>query len=452
LNVPELEKRLGIEIYASQTPGIGGKIRHFSEDFVVEEILADGSRATVTPDEIQQPVGRGRYLICVLMKRNWDTLLATQKVAERLGIDRDRIRIAGLKDAKALTAQHISISRMMPDQVSKVRINDITLSPTRFADEKLLTTSMMGNSFHITIRAISHPSSLIEERAETVQKELCTLGGVPNYFGHQRFGTIRPITHLVGRLITQGDWAKAALTFLAEPSSHEHPKSREARTQLKETRDFETALRHFPKSLKYERSMLWHLAKRPNDFLGAFRRLPLKLLRLFVQAYQSYLFNKALSERTRRLSLTDTYVGDYAAERGDHGSTTGAFRQVTEQALSTMKNAMAQNKVRLGIPLIGFKQGPSGGVQGEIEREILASEGVRPEDFHIPVIPEISAAGTIRPILASILDPSVSEVSKDPVHFSKQKMNLSFTLHRGSYATVVLREFMKPTDLTTAGF
>ena len=34
----------------------------------------------------------------------------------------------------------------------------------------------------------------------------------------------------------------------------------------------------------------------------------------------------------------------------------------------------------------------------------------------------------------------------------KQMMKLGFTLNRGSYATVVLREFMKPQDLIQAGY
>ena len=72
MKVPTLERALGIEVYASQSLGIGGRIRHFSEDFVVEEVLVDGTKAEVGNAEIPPPTGIGRYLVCSLTKRNWD--------------------------------------------------------------------------------------------------------------------------------------------------------------------------------------------------------------------------------------------------------------------------------------------------------------------------------------------------------------------------------------------
>ena len=41
---------------------------------------------------------------------------------------------------------------------------------------------------------------------------------------------------------------------------------------------------------------------------------------------------------------------------------------------------------------------------------------------------------------------------EDKENPGKQMMKLGFTLNRGSYATVVLREFMKPQDLIEAGY
>ncbi len=47
LSVPEIDKLLGMEVYATKTAGVGGAIRESVEDFVVEEVLVDGSKATV---------------------------------------------------------------------------------------------------------------------------------------------------------------------------------------------------------------------------------------------------------------------------------------------------------------------------------------------------------------------------------------------------------------------
>lgn len=442
-----------MEVYATQSPGIGGRIRQFPEDFVVQEILVDGSKAEVSPVETREPIGEGRYLICVLVKRNWDTLLAVKNVARRLGISRKRIRIAGMKDAKALTAQHISISGVPPERVLQVKIKDITLHPLCFSRRRIFSQLILGNQFQVVVRAISHTSSVIERRVKDVQGELYSLGGFPNFYGHQRFGTIRPITHLVGRFLTRGDLEKAALTFLAQPSVHEHPESRKAREQLQDTQNFEEALRCFPRRLNYERLMLGHLAKQPRDFVGAFRKLPLKLRKLFVQAYQSFLFNKFLSQRIRRgIPLNEAQIGDYTVNLDNHGLPTTGFMQVIAPSLQTAKKVLKEDRMRIAIPLIGFKQPPSQGVQGEIEREILEIEKARPQNFYVSFMPEVSAPGELRTILAPTIDLSAEEVSRDSANPSKRKARLDFTLHRGSYATVLLREFMKPLDLIKAGF
>ena len=442
-----------MEIYATQSVGIGGRIRQLIEDFVVEELLVDGSKAEVSRAEAWNPEGRGRYLICILVKRDWDTLLAIRKIAGRLGMNPKRIRIAGLKDAKALTAQHISIQGVAPTRASQVKIKDITIHPVRFSDRRIFSQLLLGNQFQVVIRKISHASSVVEQRVKKVQDELASLRGTPNFYGHQRFGTVRPITHLVGRFLTRSNLEEAALTFLAQPSIYEHPESRDAREQLRDNQDFERALRCFPGHLRYERYMLGHLAKQPRDFVGAFRELPLTLRRLFVQAYQSFLFNKFLSERVRRgILLNEAQIGDYVVKLDDHGLPTTEFTQVTESSLQTVKEALNEGEMRVAIPLVGFEQPPSQGVQGEIEQEILETENVNPQDFQISFMPEVSAPGMLRTILVPATNLSVEKASGDSANPSKRKTRLGFTLHRGSYATVLLREFMKPRDLIKAGF
>ncbi len=428
MNVPKLEKMLGIEVYASKSLGIGGRIRQFPEDFVVEEVLTDGSRAEVRQArETFHITGKGRYLVCVLVKRNWDTLLAVEAVAKQLGLSAESIHIAGIKDTKAVTAQHISIGRVTHEQVSRVKLRDINLYPLRFVNEKIHSGLLLGNHFRIVIRAIAHSSPVIEKRTENIQNELSSLGGIPNFFGHQRFGTIRPITHIVGEHIIRGEWEKAALTFVAMSSEYEHPEARRARQQLWDTRDFKAALYRFPHQLRYERFMLGHLAKHKNDFVGAFRRLPMKLCKLFVQAYQSFLFNKFLSARIKHeMPLNQVLNGDYTVK--------------------------ANNTTCVALPLVGFKQSISAGRQGEIEKKILEAENVKPNDFRVPQMPKISAPGRLRAVLASINSLSIEKPTREQANRSKRQIRIGFMLPSGSYATVLLREFMKPRNLVKAGF
>jgi tRNA pseudouridine13 synthase len=427
LNVPQLEKDIGIEVYATRTRGIGGRLRQFPEDFKVEEILTNGSIAKIEPDNIAHITGFGRYLICVLVKRNMDTLQAVQAIANKLGVDTDRIHIGGMKDAKALTAQHVSISRMLPEQAANIETSKLRLYPVTFSNEKIHSNLLFGNQFHITIRAIDHQESTIMKNVENANSELSKLGGIPNFYGHQRFGTSRPITHLVGKHILLGEWEEAAFTFLAKPSLYEHPESREARQRLWDTRSFKEALSYFPLRLTYEQQMLRHLARQSRDFTGAFHRLPKKLCQLFVQAYQSYLFNRFLSERIRQECPLDE-------------------PQSNEHRLTV------DNREQLALPLVGYVQGVSVGRQGEIEKQILQEEGIRFDNFKISGMPQVSSKGSLRMALMQIRDMKVNRASEDNVNPGKMMMSLSFTLMKGSYATVILREIMKPKNPIEAGF
>jgi len=454
LQVPSLEKEVGIEVYATQSPGVGGRIRQLLDDFVVEELLVDGSLAEVSPPvEAWEPAGEGRYLICVLVKRRWDTFLAVRQVAQRLRISQKRIRFAGIKDTKALTAQHISLQNVSPNKVLDVQIKDIKLYPQRFSRERMYSQLIQGNRFHITVRGIDQPVPVIEERTKNVQDEIESISGVPNFFGHQRFGTIRPNTHQVGKYLTRGDAEKAALVFLAEPSINEHPKAREARQQLQDTMDFQEALNSFPRFLRYERFMLGHLTKYPNDFVGAFRELPRRLRKLFVQAYQSYLFNRFLSERIRRgIPLDEPQIGDYTIKLDEHGLPTEEYDQATATNLQTIEDSVKEGRMCVAAPLIGPEQPPSKGVQGEIEQAILEAENVTPENFQLSFMPEATAEGRARAVLNPVRNLIQEEIAADSENNKKQMMKLGFTLNRGSYATVVLREFMKPQDLIEAGY
>ena len=459
--MPKLEKFIGIETYATRSPGIGGTIRSNAEDFIVEEVLVDGSKAEVNPSasNVERMVlgsspELNRYLLCVLVKRNWDTLSAVKAVADQLGIGTRQIHIAGIKDAKALTAQHITIENVSIRDIGQIHVKDMSIHPIGYVRNRLSSFYLLGNRFQIIIRTIKHPKSTVKKRTASVVRELEMLGGVPNFFGHQRFGTTRPITHLVGKAIIQGNFMKAAMLFLAKPSPHEHPASRQAREELQATRDFKRALKDFPKQLRYERLMLKHLAKTSDDFVGALRRLPPKLVELFPQAHQSYLFNKFLSKRIENdFPLNDAVIGDYVVNVQHSGlPMLTMYRMASAETLAEINKAVEDGKMRLAIPLVGYKQRLSQGAQGEIEKQILCEEKTEPENFRTPIMPEISLRGELRTALTPLSDFSLEQMSTDSSGSSDCKVKASLTLHRSSYATVVLRELMKPRNPIRAGF
>jgi len=453
--VPQIERDLGIEILATRTPGFGGSIKQTPEDFIVQEILVDGSKAEIQPKQHVSVSlqGKGRYLICLLVKRNMDTLLTVRKIAKQLGISERRVQIAGIKDKNAVTAQHVSIENIKLAKLERLRGEGFQVHPLRYSPSMVFPHMSFGNIFIITIRDIDSSYMSLQTRVSKIAHELHVLKGVPNFFGHQRFGTIRPITHLVGRAIAKNNMKEAALLYLAKQSSHEHPQSREVRQQLRETLDFKDALRTFPRRLLYERLMLSHLAKNPKDYTGAFKRLPQRLSRLFLQAYQSYLFNKMLSQRvTQKISLTEPQVGDYVIRTDRYGLPTRSHLKATHGNLKDLRKAVKENKLCLAIPLIGFRQTTSDGHQGEIEQIILEEERIAPTDFRVSINPKMGAGGGLRAALTPIIDLETKKATNDNLNVGKKSLTISFTLHRGCYATVVLREFLKPDNLIESGF
>jgi tRNA pseudouridine13 synthase len=136
LSIPEIEELLGINLYASKSEGVGGVIRESVDDFVVEEILVDGSNASVHGEVRSRVLGssleKQRFLLCVLVKRNWDTFIAVKNIAKFLGIDQTRVQFAGIKDAKAVTAQHITLENILREDVGKIDIKEISVRPVGY--------------------------------------------------------------------------------------------------------------------------------------------------------------------------------------------------------------------------------------------------------------------------------------------------------------------------------
>lgn len=459
--VPRLEKNLGIEVYATRSPGVGGVIRRNVEDFVVEEMLVDGSEAHV--NKLGSDVGKSvlgsspakkGHLLCVLVKRNWDTFIALMEVARRLGISSSRIQIAGIKDAKAVTAQYVSIEDVSVEEVQKLDLKDIEVRPVGYLRSSLSAFYLLGNDFHVTIRGVRRSEMTVRRRFRKIVEEMDALGGVPNFFGHQRFGTSRPITHLVGRAIVKGRLEEAVMLFLAKPSVYEHPVSRRARLELGETRDFRKALQDFPRQLRYERLMLEGLVEKPGDFVGAFKRLPARLRGLFVQAYASYLFNRFLSGRVKRgVPLNVAEVGDFVVGVERCGvSVSAVWKMVGVENRGDVNGALRDGRMRLAVPLIGYRQRPSEGVEGDFERAVLEEEDVSPQDFRVGALPEMSSKGELRSVVAPVRGFSCKYASGGGVGSLGGGVDLGFMLYRGSYATVVLREFMKVRKPVEAGF
>ncbi len=341
------------------------QLKCLPEDFVVKEI----------PKIALRP--KGRYLYLKLLKKNWNTMEAVQSMAKALGIKDKQIGFAGSKDRRAITEQVCSLCGVRKEQVLNMHLPGISLTFLGYGDTPISLGDLQGNSFEIVIRNL--------EKTEKVQP----LSFIPNYFDEQRFGKENLS---IGKYLLKKQFAEAAACL---------------------------------KSAEVEA----YLQQHPNDYIGALKLLPLRLLRLYLNAYQSYLWNETLAQYLRKANIALKEI-PYSL---------GSF------ALPYEENFHEENSLQeLKIPLIGFdyKETPNNEKVQNILRELMKSEGISAEDFILKQIPQLTLEGEMRKAFGEVKGLSLWEAEDDELHPGKKKVKVSFTLPKGSYATMVVRGMM----------
>ncbi|MFH1133902.1 MAG: tRNA pseudouridine(13) synthase TruD [Nanoarchaeota archaeon] len=164
------------------------------------------------------------------------------------------------------------------------------------------------------------------------------------------------------------------------------------------TKDFSGAAR----MLGYEgNDPLRHLSARTN------------LLGIMVHSYQSLLFNRLLDAEIRKglHDLVEFPTGELAFPK-----------EVVDEC---------------ALPVPGF------GIEDERIPPLLAQEGISERDFVIRQLHGLSAEGYFRPAFVPLGDLAVSSAEPDDLNPGFQKRTVSFSLPKGSYATIAVRALFR---------
>ena len=465
-----IERAVGIDRYVSTSPGIGGSLRATPEDFRVTELEAVDA-APLDADTGSYPV-----LVVRATLRDWDTNDFARRLSNGLGISRERVSWAGTKDKRAVTTQLFGLRGVAPADLPTIRGADI--EPVGRVGRDLAFGDLAGNAFEIRVTGTVDDA---EPRADAVARELRAFAGVdsaggdrtdvdapvavPNYFGQQRFGSRRPVTGRVGLAIVRGDPREAVRRYTGDPAPAEPADTQAGRERVDAAfgersdsdggdrdapgdGDWAACLDAMPRKLGFERSMLHRLDERDvdpaapaahDDWWYALEAVPSNLQRLFVNAAQSTLFNRILSERLRRgLPFDRPVAGDVAcfADRDApdelYAPDPDRLQRVTEARVSVMERHCSRGRAFVTAPLVGTETTFADGEPGAITRAVLDEAGVEPADFALPGA--FDSSGTRRAI----------QLETDlTVRFDDDDPTFSFALPSGSYATVLLREFTK---------
>ena len=444
----EVEKFVGIDNYSTASiKGIGGVYKYNFKDFIVKEITSTGQILDIKedyPPPTFSENSKNRYTTFNLIKINKSTFEAIKDLSKVLKIYSDSINYAGLKDKRAISVQQVSIGGDHVDQLNQLKIKDLYVRNIHPSKKPVKLGSHYGNGFAITIRNIDKIANLKDTIRSIIDK--IVENGVPNYFGLQRFGSLRPNSHLIGYHLLNQDYESAYKEFVTRTYSTESPKARKARSRLDMDGDHEKALEYFPKSLNYELDMIYYLKDHPGNYKGAIKSLPTKLKMLLISSFQSYLFNKLISLRLKKgIPLSKPVQGDVICILEEENGNMTQVKYIYGGAYDKyLKETIKLNRGVIVAPLVGINANLDDfPLMKDLFDAIIQHEGIDISIFNSELFEKFKLKGSYRPIWVTPSGLKILELSEDEFHDGKMKLTIEFSLVRGSYATLILRELMK---------
>ncbi len=431
-----------MELYSTDFEGIGGRLKARFEDFVVEEITPDHRVLTVRPWSSAEPIDgdlnsidgtKDRFVHFVVQKMGLSTIDVANILAAQLKLSREMVSYAGLKDKRAITTQAMSVPSNVSEALCRLRLPRINIREVHYAHAPVSVGDLWGNRFDIVLRNITCST---EEALQTA-RQLSTLP-LLNYFDIQRFGVTRPSTCHIGRALVKQQFEDAVRIMLTSSSEYEPLSLQETRRQIAETMTLdESVLNRFPQDLKYERLVIRHLIRHPGDYLGAITKIPPRILTIFVNAFQSYLFNRIISHRARSGIPIDRPVpGDFIVSCNATHSGRDSWLYVTEENFEDRLRLAQSGQYAVAAPVPGYSTKTPPSIQTDILKQILADEDVMLSDFRSSRLRALDSPGGLHFISFRLTDLEVNTEDATSIR-------LRFSLPKGSYATTVLRELMK---------
>ena len=397
--IPKIDSEIGITVFTTKFPGCGGIIKNQNEDFRVSELISEKADSRICKDY--------GFAVYKLKKNGIDTTHALSEIFRKHGI---RLKSLGLKDASAITEQFVFTTYKTNKHI-EINEPKYNLKKVGFTDKVLSKKEMIGNRFRIKIDVASNELAKFNE-----------FDKILNFYGYQRFGSRRPVTHRIGRAMIQKDFARAVDLLLSFTSEYDRAENTKLRELMSDASKYPEALKTIPKSMDLEKIALKEMIEH-NDPVRALRALPLSIRRFFVQSYQSYIFNHTLSR-----SL------DAGEELFCPQSDDDCYNKNGE--LGKFENDPLQ---RLSVPFVGYSYYKKTRFHYYIEK-ILQDEEITHKDFFSKEIQEISSEGGFRNSTIKCEGYSINDNI------------VSFSLSRGSFATIVLREIIKPENPLASGF
>lgn len=378
-------------------------MKQIPEDFKVDEIY---DLKKLEEKENESETGKLRFYYFKLWKRDYTVNRAIEHICKTFKIQIRDVHFAGTKDRVAVTTQLISLRRLRHGweedlKYFNLKNPDIKLEFLGMYPARLNLGDNKGNKFTITVRDLDSKEIFsMKERLEKVK-----IHGVPNFFDSQRFG-FSGSNPIVGKYLLRGNFEKAFFTIItAIPKDNQKPEHvkfvkylTDNWKEIIETNNWDEALKICPDWLRTERMFIERVQTYKNDFLGAISLLPKKIRTLYVNSYQSYLFNETLQ-----------YLDSI-----------GKLSNYKELPLVAAESELKDD-------------------WGEYVRGLLSRDGLNLDYFKLPSSPTLRPREVMRDVFVPVNNLEIVEEGEDDLNSRRKKVVLSFDLGKGSYATNVVK-------------
>ena len=382
------------------------KLKQLPTDFIVEEIPI-----------IRIAQEKDDQSIFLLEKKEIDTYNAIHSIAKKLHIPLSEIGYAGLKDKHALTRQYISIPTHY--EVHNTKIDALNIQLVGYRRKKIKIGDLKGNKFTIIVHDVKN-SELddVFEIAKTISRS-----GVPNYFDSQRFGSVIK-KEFIAKYVIKKDYEQAVKLYLTAYFESEPRRIKDEKSKILARWD---DLRNVAVGDKVFAIIIKEYLK-TNNWLSAYKKIPPTLREMFVNAYQSYIWNECIKEVLKTcVDEKKLYPIDYAA---------GSL--IFYETLSN--NEMQQ------IPPT-FRTVSDTAIFSDFEKQVidlvLSKQGIRLAELNIELETGSFFKSHARPIIVIPENFLISDPVKDELNdikrASKFEIEVSFSLPKGSYATIVTK-------------
>jgi tRNA pseudouridine13 synthase len=321
--------------------------------YIIKQVPED----FIVEEKITLSLADGPYTYFTLEKKEYNTEDAIQKFSEYFKIPRKEFGFCGNKDRNAVTKQFCSVKGRIHD----LNLKDLKIKIIGNGARPISLGDLDANKFSLIVRNLEKQPRMIKQ--------------IPNYFDEQRFGTHN---------------LEIGLSIIKK-------RYKEACTLL----DYDECKNH--------------LVMYPTDYVGAIRKTPFSILKMFIHSVQSYLWNEAACE----------YLRNYKHHEISYNQGVFAFPE------EPVENIM--------IPLVSFDT-EFGAEIKEIYEKILLKNKIDVRDFIIRAIPNITPKGNERELMTDVRELSIGKLEDDESNEGKKKIIVSFELGKGSYATIVIRE------------